>query len=183
MWGRVILEPGEGDPVKLKSCLSRDILQRIFQADPWGSQSLPFWSLLFALLSRSWNTLIPWVTTAMTTHNFHISNDIFLILRYELQQSNLLLSFLTSSVQMTSKDLKDRDLTVSSDPYSVFKITSVVSKIYINCSVCFVLSNDLCPLFFISPLCSSKSSFAPFYPSIKYLNIVVRSPFKFCSLC
>jgi len=183
MWGGVILKLGEGDPVKLKSCLSRDISQRIFQADPWRSLNLLFWSLLFALLWRSWNTLMPWVPAAMTTHNFHTSNEFFLVLRYKLQQSNLLLSFPISSVQMTSKDLKDGDLRVPSDPNYIFKTNSVVSKIYINWSNCFVPCNDLYTLSLMSPLCSSKMSFAPFYLSNKYLKTVVRSSFRFFSLC
>lgn len=85
------------------------------------------------------------------------------------------------SVQMTSKDLKGGDMTVPSDPYFIFKTTSMVSKICIHWSVCFVLCKDLCPLFLISPLCASKMSFVPFYLSTEYVNTVVRSPFKFFS--
>lgn len=72
-------------------------------------------------------------------------------------------------------------MTVPSDPYFIFKTTSMVSKIYIHWSVCFVLCKDLCPLFLISPLCASKMSFVPFYLSTEYVNTVVRSPFKFFS--
>lgn len=174
MWGGVILEPGEGDPVKLKSLSLQRHLPKHFSG---RSLRKPESALLKSAVCPPeillcHGSLQPWLLIIFT---FPMSSSLF----WGMSCSKATCCY--QSVQMTSKDLKGGDMTVPSDPYFIFKTTSMVSKICIHWSVCFVLCKDLCPLFLISPLCASKMSFVPFYLSTEYVNTVVRSPFKFFS--